>query len=200
MSRRAHAALWVACIVAALVAAPALAPMPEVVRAFESPTESLLGRTDARVAHAVRECARALGSRWLAGPTPVVQTEDDARGWHAIGHSEARWIAVWRVVVLRVVLLAWAWVACLPVVVAGAIDGVVMRRARLRGMAEESLLAAAAGRHLLVGLSFAPLLWAVLPLDAPVLALPAWALAVAATSSFNLSRTAGVVVRSATGP
>jgi hypothetical protein len=202
MSRRTHAALWIACIVIALVVVPGTLPTPWGERAFEVPTESLLARTDARLAHATRAWARDLGSRWLAGAPGGARTGAGAgaRGWPAVADVPARWVAAWRVVAVRLVLLACACAGCLPVIVAGAIDGLAMRRARRSVMAGGSLLARSVGGHLLVGLAFAPVLWAVLPLEAPVLALPAWALAVAATLSFTLSRSPTVAVRGAPGP
>ena len=200
MSRRAHAALWISCIVVALVAVPGALAMPDGALAFEARTESLLAMTDPRLAQAARECARAFGSRWPVGALHDVRPIAAVRGWPDAAEIATRWRTVWRVVVLRLALLACAWIGCLPVIAAGAIDGLAMRRARQGMTTGGSLLAAAAGGHLLIGLAFAPVLWAVLPLDAPVLALPAWALAVAATLSFNLSRAAIVNVHRAGKP
>jgi hypothetical protein len=200
MSHRAHAISWVACIVAALVVVPGVLPTSEGVRAYEVPTESLFATSDVRLAQATRARTRLLASRWLVDAQGDARAVVPARRGPDLAPVSARWIAVWRVVFMRLAFFAFACAGCLPVIVAGAIDGLAMRRARQGLAANGSLLAAAAGGHLLVGLAFAPILWAVLPLQASVLALPAWSLAVAATLSFTLSRSTAVPLRCAPGP
>jgi hypothetical protein len=189
MSGRTHAALWTAAVVAALVVVP-LESTPQVPGSFEARTQALLARSDPRIAAAALARARALTSRWDDGSADSATRK--TRGRDASFGLMSSWRPAWRIVTLRLAWLGCAAAMWLPVVVAGAIDGLAMGRARRSRHAPVSPLARAAGIHAVIALVFAPVLWAALPLDAEPLALAAWALATAAALSFTLSRMNGI--------
>ena len=87
------------------------------------------------------------------------------------------------VVALRLALLACALAGFLPVLVAVAVDGAAMRRARTRDGD-----ATRAGARALVSLAFAPMLWVVLPCGADLAVLAGWAGATALAPSCALQR------------
>jgi len=147
MSRHAHVALWIAGIVVALVAAP-LAPT-----ALEARTQVLFARIDVHVAAAARARAEAVTSGWEGEPH-TGRNADARLVRRGAGLPVPRWPAAWRIVVLRLALLAGAGGACLPFAVAGAIDGLAMRRARRSRLAAVSPLAVATGSHALIALAF----------------------------------------------
>jgi len=187
MSARTHAALWIVGIVVALVAVP-LIPAEEGALALEARTQSLLARVDPRIAAAAASRSPAWVSPWAGAPT----AERKATASLDAGFIRLllpRWQATWRLAVFRLALVACSGVVWVPMVVAGAIDGLALRRARRSRLAAASPVALAAGGHALIALGFAPALWAALPLGAEPIALAVWALTTSATLSFTLSRT-----------
>jgi hypothetical protein len=186
MSCRAHAALWIAGIALALFLLP-LAPTSNDVRALEERTQALLAHVDPRIAAAALSRIHAIEVA-RAGEPRADRRQEPSGVSSVAGAIVPRWRSAWRIVVLRLALLACAGVAWVPMVVAGAVDGLVLRRARGGRLAAASPVAVAVGCHALIALGFAPVLWAALPLGAEPLALAGWALALAGTLSFTLSR------------
>jgi len=186
MSGRAHAAMWIAAIVVALVAVP-LAPDATGTRAIEASTQALLVRVDPRIAAAAASRTNAVFPAWAG--TPSAGWKSDASSAPGVLRALLpRWRITWRLVIFRLALVACAGGVWMPIVAAGALDGLAMRRARRSRLAPASPVAVAVGSHALIALAFAPALWAALPLDAEPLALAAWALIASGTLSFTLSR------------
>ena len=190
MTLRAHAALWIAGIACALAAEPLLSTDSEM-QSFEAGTRAWVARSDPRIAASAGACADAIAPRWAQGThRDRAAAPPSVRG--GLAGPVTRWLATWRTVVLRMALLACEAARCWPVLLAGLVDGLAMRRARRGRFPAMSPLASGAARHGMIVLVFAPMLWAALPMDVGPLALPAWALVFAGTLSFTLSR-AGTV-------
>jgi len=184
MSRRGHAALWIAGIVIALLGVPLA---PDASRDLEARTQSLLARIDPRIASAAASRAHAITAPWVGTPTADRRADMSSKPGFVQAFM-SRWWITWRIVIFRLALVACAGVVWVPIVAAGALDGLALRHARRSRLAAASPVAVAAGIHVSIGLAFAPVMWAALPLDAEPLVLAAWALTLSGTLSFTLSR------------
>jgi hypothetical protein len=195
MTCRAQAALWMLCVIAALAIVPCLPGSPAALRRFEARTEALRGLVDPRAARTAFSRAGSASRRLPEIGGNEIAASRALPGAASLERGMGRWLAWWRLFIVRLRLLWGAVLLGLPLVVAGAVDGLAMRRARRSGRAAGSPVAGALGAHALVALMFAPLVWCALPLQTSAGAMALWLVATAAALAFTLSNAPGFDAR-----
>jgi hypothetical protein len=195
MTCRAQAALWMLCVIAALAIAPWLSGSPAALRQFQARTDALRALADPRATRTASSFADTARRRLPETGGDQIVAARALPGGASLERAFGRWVAWWRIVIVRLQWLAGAVLVGLPLVAAGAIDGIAMRRGRQRERAAGSPVAGALASHALVALVLAPLLWCVLPLPACGGGMALWLVAITAALAFTLSNAPGFDAR-----